>query len=57
MLIERGNGFGRQVWIDKNQTLLDHLEPILETLKNGKTHHLAGKNGREYIGEERTHER
>jgi Phage integrase family len=56
-VIERGRALGRQVWIDKNQTTLDQLEPILETLKNGTTHHFAGKKGREYIGEERTHEK
>jgi hypothetical protein len=56
-VIERGMALGRQVWIDKNQTTLDRLEPILETLKEGTTHHLAGKKGREYIGEERTNEK
>lgn len=56
-VIERGRALGRQVWIDKNQTTLDRLEPILKTLKNGTTHHLAGKKGREYIGEERTHDK
>ncbi|MES5930234.1 hypothetical protein QCI77_30560 [Bacillus cereus group sp. MG9] len=45
------------MWIDKNQAILDRLEPILETLKGGITHHLAGKKGREYIGEERTYEK
>ncbi len=56
-VIERGRVLGRQVWIDKNQTTLERLEPILETLKDGAMHHLAGKKGREYIGEERNHEK
>ncbi|EAA0221286.1 transposase [Listeria monocytogenes] len=56
-VIERGISLGRQVWIDKNQSILNRLEPILETLKDGTTHHLAGKKGREYIGKERTHEK
>lgn len=30
---------GRQVGIDKNQTTLERQEHILETLKNGTTHH------------------
>ncbi|MES9731576.1 tyrosine-type recombinase/integrase [Bacillus sp. AP50] len=54
-VIEKGALLGRQVWIDKNQAILERLEPILETLKGGTIHHLAGKKGREYIGEERSH--
>ena len=56
-IIERGSRLGRVVWVEKNQVLLERLEPILETLSTGKTHHSAGKNGREYVGEERTHAR
>ncbi len=54
-VIERGMALGRQIWVDKNQATLDRLEPILEALREGKTHHLAGKKSREYIGEERTY--
>jgi hypothetical protein len=32
-------------------------EAILTVLKEGHTHHLAGKKGREYVGEERAHAR
>jgi len=52
-VIDRGRTLGRQVWVDKNQDVLDRLEPILETLKEGKLHHQARKKGREYIGKER----
>lgn len=56
-IIVRGSLLGRLVWVEKNPTLLERLEPILEALKTGKTHHLAGKKGREYVEEERTHAR
>lgn len=52
-LIERGKSQGRTVWVEKNQTLLDWYMEILSVLKEGKTHHSAGKKGREYIGDER----
>lgn len=52
-VIERGKALGRQVWVDKNQATLDRLEPILESIKEGSTHHMAGKKGREYVGKER----
>lgn len=52
-MIERGNAQGRSIWVEKNQTLLERYETILAVLKEGKTHHKAGKKGREYIGEER----
>lgn len=55
-VIERGKAQNRSVWVEKNQALLDRYESILSILKNGKTHHKAGKKGREYIGEERCHE-
>jgi hypothetical protein len=53
--IERGKAQGRTIWVDKNEALLGHYEAILAVLKEGHTHHLAGKKGREYVGEERTH--
>ncbi|MGE4282840.1 MAG: tyrosine-type recombinase/integrase [Clostridia bacterium] len=52
-VIERGKSQNRNVWIEKNQALLERYESILSVLKGGKTHHKAGKKGREYIGEER----
>jgi integrase len=53
--IERGRSLGRTIWVDKNEALLDRYEAILAVLKEGRTHHLAGKKGREYVGEERAH--
>lgn len=53
--IERGKAQGRTIWVDKNEAILGHYEAILAVLKEGHTHHLAGKKGREYVGEERTH--
>ncbi|MHB8065476.1 MAG: tyrosine-type recombinase/integrase [Ruminiclostridium sp.] len=52
-VIERGITQNRSVWVEKNQALLERYESILAILKGGKTHHKAGKKGREYIGEER----
>jgi hypothetical protein len=58
---ERGRSQGRTIWIEKNQALLERYEAILAVLKEGKTRHLAGKKGREYVGEDvhmpGTHER
>ena len=55
-VIERGKAQNRSVWVEKNQALLQRHETILAVLKDGKTHHKAGKKGREYVGEERSHE-
>lgn len=52
-LIERGKAQNQTLWVEKNQHLLDRYEAILAVLKEGKAHHLAGKKGREYVGEER----
>lgn len=52
-VIERGKAQNRSVWVEKNQALLEKYETVLKTLKEGKTHHKAGKKGREYLGEER----
>jgi hypothetical protein len=52
-VIERGKSQNRNVWVEKNQALLERYEAILTVLKDGRTHHKAGKKGREYIGEER----
>jgi len=53
VIIERGKIGNRNVWVDKNQALLERYKIILDVLKNGKIHHKAGKKGREYIGGER----
>lgn len=53
LLIERGKAQGREVWVEKNQHLLERYEEIVSVLRSGQTRHLAGKKGREYIGEER----
>ena len=54
-IIERGKAQGRTIWVEKNEILLEHYEIILSVLKDGHTRHLAGKKGREYVGEERSH--
>ena len=54
-IIERGIAHNRSVWVEKNQALLNRYEVILAVLKEGKIHHKAGKKGREYVGEERSH--
>jgi integrase len=54
-IIERGKAQCRIIWVEKNQILLEHYETILSVLKDGHTRHLAGKKGREYVGEERSH--
>jgi len=51
--IERAKALGRIMWIEKNQSVLERLEAIAITLRDGKIHHKAGKHRREYIGEER----
>jgi len=53
VIIERGVKQNREVWVQKNQALLERYEAILSVLKAGKTHYAAGKQGREYVGEER----
>ncbi len=56
-VIERGKAQRRTMWVEKNEALLDRYEVILAVLKEGHTRHLAGKQGREYVGEERWHVR
>lgn len=53
VLIERGKSQGREIWVEKNQHLLERYEEIAAVLKTGHIRHIAGKKGREYIGEER----
>ncbi|HOV80998.1 MAG TPA: tyrosine-type recombinase/integrase [Bacillota bacterium] len=53
VVIERGKAQGRTIWVEKNEAILERYEAILAVLKEGHTHHLAGKKGREYVGEER----
>ncbi|MDO0825381.1 tyrosine-type recombinase/integrase [Desulfosporosinus nitroreducens] len=52
-MIARGKAQGRSIWAEKNEVLLERYKAILAVLKDGKTHHKAGKKGRELIGEER----
>ena len=52
-LIEEGKRQGRNLWVEKNQALLEQYERILATLKEGQIHHKAGKKRREYVGKER----
>jgi integrase len=54
-VIERGRLQGRTVWMENNEALLERYETILAVLQAGHTYHLAGKRGREYVGEERSH--
>jgi integrase len=54
-VIERGKAQSRTMWVEKNEAILERYEAILAVLKEGHTHHLAGKKGREYVGEEREH--
>jgi integrase len=54
-VIKRGKAQGRTIWVEKNQILLERYEEIVSVLKEGHTRHLAGKKGREYVGEERSH--
>lgn len=53
IMIERGKAQNRSVWVEKNLSLLKRHETILSILKQGKTHHTAGKKGREYVREDR----
>jgi integrase len=51
-MIDRGKALGRTVWVDKNETTFIRLESITRVLRDGKTHHKVGKQGREYVGED-----
>lgn len=53
--IDRAKILGRNIWVEKNQTVLERLEAIVAVLRDGKVYHKAGKNKREYIGDERNH--
>ena len=52
-IINKGNVQKRTIWVEKNELLLGKLESVLSVLKNGKIKHDAGKQGREYVGEQR----
>lgn len=56
-IIARGKAQGMLHWVSKNEQKLEVLTRVIETLKAGRTHHPAGKAGREYVGEERHHVR
>jgi hypothetical protein len=51
--IERAKQLGRTVWIEKSEAVLDKLQLILNVLKEGKVYHKAGRQKREYVGDER----
>ena len=53
MRINKGKSQNRTFWVGKNELLLNKLESVLSVLKDGKIKHDAGKQGREYVGEER----
>ena len=53
--IDRAKILGRNIWVEKNQTVLERLEAIVAVLRDGKVYHKAGKHKREYIGDERNH--
>ena len=53
--IERAKTLGRDVWLEKNQIVLERLENIAVVLRDGKIYHKSGKQKREYIGDERNH--
>ena len=52
-IINKGKSQNRTFWVEKNELLLNKLESVLSVLKDGKIKHDAGKQGREYVGEER----
>ena len=52
-IINKGKSQNRTFWVEKNELLLNKLESVLSVLKGGKIKHDAGKQGREYVGEQR----
>jgi len=52
-IINKGKSQNRTFWVEKNELLLNKLESVLAVLKDGKIKHDAGKQGREYVGEQR----
>lgn len=46
-MIERGKQLGRNVWVEKNEALLERYESVVRVLEEGQIHHPAGKKGRE----------
>jgi len=51
--IELGEAAGRPHWVEANQRKLTVLQPIVQMLQQGQTHHPLGKAKREYSDEER----
>ncbi|AOR24288.2 tyrosine-type recombinase/integrase [Clostridium taeniosporum] len=51
--IERARQLGRLVWVEKNEIVLEKLKAILDVLNEGKVYHKAGKQRREFVGDER----
>lgn len=52
-IINKGKAQNRTFWVEKNELLLNKLESVLSVLKDGRIKHDAGKQGREYVGEQR----
>lgn len=52
-IINKGKSQNRTFWVEKNEVLLGKLQSVLTIIKNGKIKHDAGKQGREYVGEQR----
>lgn len=52
-IINKGKSQNRTFWVEKNEVLLNKLESVLSVIKDGKIKHDAGKQGREYVGEQR----
>lgn len=51
--IERAKQLGRVVWVEKNEIVLKKLKSILDVLNEGKIYHKAGKQRREFVGDEK----
>lgn len=52
-IINKGKSQNRTFWVEKNEALLSKLQSVLTVIKSGKIKHDAGKQGREYVGEQR----
>ena len=52
-LIALGEKAGSEIWVERNTQKLQRVLPVIQVLKQGNLHHLAGKTVREYTAEER----
>ena len=46
-MVTRANTQGRVAWVEKNQTLLERYDAVIQILETGQIHHPAGKQARE----------